>query len=121
MKILSPRFHGCLDYVVVLAFLIAPTAFRFFGLPATISYTLAVIHLLLTLFTAFPLGLIKAIPFTIHGALELMVSFTLVLLPWLLGFAIEPPARNFYVIAGVMIFLVWSVTEYKAEGADTVA
>ena len=117
MKILSPRFHGCLDYLVVVAFLIAPTAFRFFDTPAMLSYALAILHLSLTLLTVFPLGLKRVIPFTIHGALEPIVAFTLVILPWLLGFAIEPAPRNFYVLTGVFLFLAWSVTDYKAEEA----
>ena len=114
MKILSPRFHGCLDYLLVVAFLVAPTAFRFFDAPATVSYALALLHLSLTLLTAFPLALKRVIPFTIHGVLEPAIAFTLVILPWLLGFAIEPAPRNFYVLTGVVLFLAWSVTDYKS-------
>jgi len=119
MKILSPRVHGYLDYLVVVVFLLAPTLFRLEGAPCKISYALAGIHLVLTLVTAFPLGLVKVIPFTVHGALELVVSIALVALPWLLGFAGNAPARNFYVAAGVVIFLVWLVTDYKGAAAGT--
>ncbi|MGH8471003.1 MAG: hypothetical protein ACREVJ_00745 [Gammaproteobacteria bacterium] len=56
MEILGPRVHGYLAFSVV----------------ATVSYALAAIHLVLTLLTAFPSGVVKAIPFTVHGALELV-------------------------------------------------
>jgi hypothetical protein len=113
MKILTPRTHGILDYVTVIAFLLAPTLFNLSGLPATVSYLLAVVHLGLTLITAFPLGLANAVPFRVHGMIELVVSIALVLFPWLLGFASVPAARNFYIAAGVVIFIVWLLTEYK--------
>ncbi len=70
---------------------------------------------MLTFFTAFPLGLVKAVPFRIHGMIELAVSIILVLLPWLLGFASVPSARSFYVAAGIVVFIVWSMTDYATD------
>ncbi len=85
MKILSPRIHGILDYAVVAAFLATPSVLNLSGAPALVAYVLAGVHLGLTLGTAFPLGAIKGIPLSIHGALELIVSVSLVPLPWILG------------------------------------
>ncbi len=115
MKVLMPRTHGILDYVTVVAFLSAPALFGLSGLPATISYLLAAVHLVLTLVTAFPFGLVKLVPFKLHGVVELVVSVVLVLLPWLLGFASTPAARNFYIGAGIVIFIVWLVTDYAGD------
>ncbi len=115
MKILTPRTHGILDYLTVIAFLLAPTLFGLSGLPATISYLLAAVHLVLTLITAFPLGLVKAVPFKLHGVVELVVAILLVLLSWLLGFASVPTARNFYVAAGIVVFIVWLITDYARD------
>jgi len=115
LKILTPRIHGILDYVTVIAFLLAPTLFSLSGLPATISYLLAIVHLVLTLITAFPLGFVKAVPFKLHGVVELVVAVLLVLLPWLLNFASIPAARNFYIGAGIVIFIVWLVTDYARD------
>lgn len=114
MKILSPRVHGYLDYVVVVAFALAPSLFGFSPTPTRVSYALAVVHLLMTLLTRFPLGIVKLIPFTIHGGVEFIVSFTLLALPSLLGFADEGVARNFYLAFGMVVFLVWMMTDYKA-------
>lgn len=117
MKILTPRVHGYLDFVVVVAFALAPSLFNFSSTPATVSYALSGVHLVLTLITAFPFGILKLVPFTVHGAIELIVTVALIAMPWLLGFASETPARNFYVGAAVVIFLVWLTTDYK--GAET--
>ena len=112
-NIINPKVHGILDYAVVIAFALAPTLLGFSGLPATISYVLAAVHLLLTLVTAFPLGVIKIVPLPLHGAIEFVVSIILVALPWILKFASDTAARNFYVGAGVLIFVVWRITDYK--------
>jgi len=114
MKILTPRMHGYLDYIVVVAFALAPTIFGFSPVPTRISYALAVVHLLLTLCTAFPMGVLKLVPFTVHGGIELIVFIALLAMPWLFAFAGEPNARNFYVVFGVVIFLVYLTTDYKA-------
>jgi hypothetical protein len=113
MKILNPTVHGFLDYLVVVGFALAPTVIGLAGWPATISYALAAVHLLLTLVTAFPLGAIKIVPLRLHGAIELVVSIALVALPWALKFASDLTARDFYVCAGALIFVVWAITDYK--------
>ncbi len=119
MKILSPKVHGYLDFVVVIAFALAPTIFGLTGLPATIAYVLAVVHLALTLLTAFPLGVVGLIPFTIHGWIELLVSVGLVALPFIAGFSDIIMARNFYIAAGVVVFVVWLITNYQADETTT--
>jgi hypothetical protein len=113
MKIFNPKVHGILDYVVVVAFALAPTVLGFSGMPATISHLLAAIHLILTLTTAFPLGVVRIVPLPLHGAIEFVVSIALIALPWIFKFALDVVARNFYVSAGALIFAVWLVTDYR--------
>jgi hypothetical protein len=117
MKVLSPKAHAPVDYAIVALFVLAPTIFNFGGLPATLTYCIAALHLGMTLITDFPGGLLKALPFTVHGNIELVTSFTLMALPFLLGFADVEAARNLYLISGVAVLAVWAMTDYKAEGA----
>ena len=114
MKILSPRAHGYLDYMVVVAFALAPSLLGFSKVPATVSYVLAAVHLMETLITRFPLGVIKILPFTVHGSIEFVLSFLLVAMPWIFGYSSEPAARNYYVASGIALFVVWLITDYKA-------
>jgi hypothetical protein len=111
--IIPPRVHGILDYVTVVAFAAAPSLVGLDGSARILAYTLAAVHLTLTLITAFPLGVAGIVPFRVHGAIELLVSISLVAVPWLLGFAALPAARNFYVGAGAAIFVVWLLTRYR--------
>jgi hypothetical protein len=114
MKILSPRVHGYLDYGVVALFLLAPTIFGFAGVAASICYILAAVQAGMTLLTAFPMGIAKIIPFTVHGALEVGVSLFLLASPWLFGFDYVPAARNFFIASAVALGLVWVATDYRA-------
>ncbi len=114
MKILSPKVHGMLDYVVVLLFLAAPKLIGLQGASALLSYALAGVHFLVTVLTDFPMGLVKLIPLKVHGWIELAVAPTLIAVPWVLGFAQVPAARWFYVADGVVIFLTWLITDYGA-------
>ena len=112
MKPISPKVHGILDYLMVPVFLLAPMLFGFDGLPATIARILAGVHLILTALTAMPLGLIKVIPFKVHGAIEVVVGLALIGLPWALGFAQVTAARNFFLGVGILILIVAMLTDF---------
>ena len=115
MSLISARVHGILDYVTVAGFLVAPTVLGFTDRPAALCYALAAVHLLMTLATAFPLGIVKAVSFRLHGGVELAVSIALVVLPWILGFGGFHAARYFFYGAAAVIFLVWLLTGYGAH------
>ncbi len=112
MKFISAKVHGCLDYVVVLLFLAAPSLFHFTMIPAVIAYILGGVHLLLTLLTSFSLGVSKVIPLKWHGVIEMIVGPVLIMLPFIAGFASEAAAGCFYTVIGIVILLVWGFTDY---------
>jgi hypothetical protein len=112
-KPISARIHGVLDYATVAAFLNAPMVFGFHGTPAAIVYWLAGLHLLVTGFTDFPLGLFKMIPFRVHGVIDLLAGIFLLVSPWLFGFASDNAARNFFIAIGVITFVVVALTDYS--------
>ena len=79
-----------------------------------LCYALAVVQLVMSLITAYPISVAKIVPFTIHGGVELATAVFLVLAPWLFDFARVDEARNFFVVAGIGLGLVYLVTDYKA-------
>ncbi|MDQ2869378.1 MAG: hypothetical protein M3S32_01455 [Acidobacteriota bacterium] len=115
MRILDARIHGLLDLAAVAAFLLGPLLFGLGGNPAAISYTLAVVHLVMTLLTRFPMGRWKRIPFVVHGIVELVVGIFLLILPSIAGYAPGSPARRFYMIMGAFILVVWALTAYGTK------
>ena len=114
MRILSPRIHGILDVVTVAVLVFGPIALGLGGSPATIAFSLAAIHLLMTLLTDFPMGVWKKIPFFIHGIVELIVGVALLILPSYAGYGPGSPARRFYLAMGALILVVWALTAYRA-------
>lgn len=118
MKVISPRTHGYLDFLTVVIFLIAPTLLGLGELSAILAYSLAVLHLIVTLASDFPFGVVKLIPFTIHGWIERMVGPLLIAIPFILNFSDEEVARNFYIAMGIIIIVVGTLTDYQAEIRD---
>ena len=115
MRIMSSRVHGYLDYVTVAGFALAPSLIGLAGAPKWVCYMLAGVHLLLTLLTDFPLGARPLIPLKVHGVIEFVVSIVLIVLPWVLGFSAYAAARNFFLAAGITIFIVWLLTDYNTK------
>ena len=118
MRFITARAHGLMDLVAVLVFVLAPTVFGLGGEPAAIAYSLAALHLLLTLLTRFPMGIWKVIPFFAHGIVELIVGVALLILPTYAGYSPGSPARRFYIAMGAVILVVWALTAYGSRGRD---
>lgn len=115
MRILDPRVHGLLDLVTVVLLVIGPPFFGLGGWPEAIAWTLAIVHLLMTLLTRFPMGRWRVIPFPVHGIVELVVGVGLLILPSYAGYAPGSPARRFYLGMGALILVVWALTAYGAR------
>jgi len=107
--------HGVLDYAMVIVLVVGPSIAVFRGKQALICYALAFVHFMLTIITRFPLGVSKALPFPMHGAIELVVSILLVVLPWLGNFMTGVHSRNFFIAIGLLIFVIWLLTDYRSQ------
>ncbi len=121
MKILSPRAHGYIDYLVVIGFFSGPRVFEFDGIAATIAYGLAAVHLVLTLATAFPLGLVRIVPLPLHGILEFFVGVVLLGLPWAASFSGDERAKLFFLCAGACVILAFLLTDYRPDSTTPAA
>jgi hypothetical protein len=116
MKIISPTLHGVLDYLTCGLFLLAPTLFGFTGTYATVCYILGAGYLLVSLITNMPLGVVKVLPFWLHGRLELVSGLVFIASPWLFGFAdANGVARNFFIAMGVVFLLVFLCTQWRTQ------
>lgn len=113
MNKLPPAIHGILDYVIVVYFLLAPALFTLTPTVATISYLLGTVHLMMTLFTKFTLGIKKIIPFRIHGFVELIVAILLIVMPALMGESVTFYDSLFFILTGVALLLIWILSRYK--------
>jgi hypothetical protein len=111
MKPISPTVHGAIDYLAVVIFATAPAVIGLSGWPAALSYGLAGIHLLMTLLTDFPAGVIKVIPIALHNWVERIVGPVLIILALI---SMTEAARAFFVAMGIIIFAVERLTTYRS-------
>lgn len=111
MTRIVPGMHRVLDLVTIVGFGVAPSLLGLTGAPAVISYTLAAVHLLLTLLTHFPGDGKGPVPFTLHGVIEGVVGVGLAALPFVAGWTGAP--RLFYLGAGLVILAVWGLSDYR--------
>ncbi len=118
MKVLNSKIHGIIDYLVVIFLAAAPTLFNLPEITACFTYILAGIHLTLTLLTAFEVGLIKVIPFRLHGWIELIVSVALIGVAFYLGGREGDLARNFYLGFAIAVFITWLLTDYNDKSSS---
>ena len=113
MRFVSPRLHRVLDYATVAVFALSPTLIPLTGVAATVAYGLALVHLAVTLGTAFADGSRRPLPLPVHGALETVVGMALVALPLVVGWT--GPARVFYLIVGAVILVASLVSQYRTD------
>lgn len=115
MGIISAGAHRALDFVLVLVLAVAPLLFGMTGRSAMATWALAVIHLLVTLFSQVPGRARRPISYPVHGMLELIVAVAMIAVPlvrhWTGG------ARIFWLGFGVALLLVWLLTSYRERGS----
>jgi hypothetical protein len=114
LKVLNPTLHGALDYGLALAFIFLPGVLGFGNFAANLSQIIGVAYLGTSLVTRYPLGALKLIPFPLHGVIESIMAAAWIALPWVLGFADDAPARNFFVVAGIGLLAVAALTDYRS-------
>lgn len=115
MKPISPTFHGILDYLTCGFFLTAPSLFNLTGTAVGVCYALAAGYLVISLLTNMPLGLLKWIPFWLHGRFELVSGLVFIASPWIFGYAGSDTLRNLFIAVGVVFLLVYALTQWRTE------
>lgn len=113
MKFISPHIHGLIDYLSVVFFLLSPAVFGFTGLTAIFAYALGGLHLLLTVFTNFRLGIVKIVPVGVHAVIEVLTGIALIVLAWTVFKDNKQNSSLYFDIVGTVVLLTWAVTDYK--------
>ncbi|HYM59673.1 MAG TPA: hypothetical protein VEZ11_02135 [Thermoanaerobaculia bacterium] len=118
MRLIGAWSHGILDYAIAVIFFVGPSSVGFVGKQAMICYALGAVHLILTALTRFPLGVKKVIGFPIHGAIELVAAIMVLAMPWIAGFSAGVRSRNFFLLIGLLLAIIWFVTDYRGIGSQ---
>jgi hypothetical protein len=112
MKIISPKFHAVLDYILVMLLLASPDVFGLSKTASTLAYVLGIVHFILTVCTNFSGGIFKLINLKLHGLIEFFVSIVLVVLAFTF-FKGNLTDEIFYACLGLLILIIFTLTDYK--------
>lgn len=113
MSFISPRFHGYVDYLSVAIFALAPSMLGMTGIGEMLSYALAIIHLVMTLTTNFPLGATSLVPLRLHGWVERIVGPVLIVIAFTSPIMADGISHFFFGLMGVVILVVGVVSNYS--------
>ncbi len=120
MKIISSKTHAILDYATVIFLLASPSLFKMENSLSTFTYVLAGVHFLLTILTNFEFGLLKVIPFRIHGLIEIVVAVVLAAIAFWFNSNGSELGLYFYLLLAVVIVPVLFRASANIPGVSTV-
>jgi len=103
--------HGILDYAFAVILAIGPSVAGFSsGRAAHFCYIFAGVLFALALLTQ-----IRFVRLHVHAAVELLLAILLILMPWIAGFSTGTNSRNFYVAIGLLLILLWALTDFRGR------
>ena len=105
--------HGILDYALAILLLAGPSVIGFVGIQAKWAYIFGGVLFVLAILTRYPLGIIKIVGLGIHGFVELLLALCLIAAPWYGNFARGVLSRNFYVMLGLLMLVLWFLTDFR--------
>jgi hypothetical protein len=108
--------HGILDYALAIILAIGPSVAGFANRQSRWCYIFAALLFVLALLTQ-----MKFIRLPVHGAIELLLAILLILLPWIANFSRGVNSRNFYVAIGLLMIVLWALTDFRGRRGAPVA
>lgn len=114
LRIITPTLHGVADYSAAVGLIILPTLLNL-GNSSGIAFWFSIITglaiIVVSVLTNYKLGIVRAIPYQGHLAIDLLVAITFMILPFL--FDLKGIDGYYYWINAAVIFLVVSLGESK--------
>ena len=109
--------HGILDYAFAIILAVGPSVAGFSsGRAAHWCYIFAGVLFALALLTQ-----IRFVRLPVHAAVELLLAALLIVMPWIANFANGTRSRNFYVAVGLLLILLWALTDFRGRRNAAVA
>jgi hypothetical protein len=93
----------------------APKLLGFSSRAARTTYALAGGYLTLSALTNYRPALKRLVPFKTHGATDVVLGVLVPALPWVLGFAGDKRARNFFLALTGITMVVTALTDWNVE------
>lgn len=116
MRLLTPRIHGILDYVVAIVLIVAPFMLGFVAtniFALCISLVLGTVLLSYSLITDYTYSLFGAVSFRIHLVFDTLAGLGLLAAPYIFGFT--GSVAVYYVAMGIGLVMVVALTGPSAR------
>ena len=110
---LTPKAHSLFDVYLICFLALSPIMFGMDGLASWILWAVCAVHLLVTALSNTPLGMIKLIPFPVHGMIEFLMGLAFPFIPLAFGFSHLPNERHLFYGLSFGILVLWFLTDYK--------
>lgn len=105
--------HGILEYVLAVAFIVAPFVLAFeSGAAKAVSIVLGLALLVIAATTAGPTSIVDQLPVSVHILLDYVLVAALVASPFLFGFSGETRPTAFFIGVGVLHLLITIGTRF---------
>ena len=114
LKVVPAWLHGIGDYGAGIALVLVALVVGGSGEAVLTGVVLGVVLLVVSLFTRYPLGVVKAVPFPVHSAGDYLGSILLIAAPFVFDFDDSDSGLTaFYIAVGVVVILLSLVTDYQ--------
>ncbi|MDP9333474.1 MAG: hypothetical protein M3Q30_09220 [Actinomycetota bacterium] len=114
VRLLPAWFHAIADYAVGLGLIIIAIAVGGNGKAVAAGVVVGATVLIVSMFTRYPLGVAKVLPFTVHSAGDYLAAVLLLLSPFVLNFHnTDSGLTAVYVVAGIAVLAVSLITNYQ--------
>ena len=114
VRLLPAWLHAVADYAVGATLIVVAVASGATAGAVGTGVVVGATVLVVSMFTKYPLGVKKVLPFTIHSAGDYLAAALLIAAPWVLNFADgDTGISAFYVVAGIAVLAVSLITNYQ--------
>jgi hypothetical protein len=114
VRFLPAWFHAIADYAVGLGLILIAVAVGGSGKAVAAGVVVGATVLVVSMFTRYPLGVAKVLPFTVHSAGDYLAAALLLLSPFVLNFNnTDSGLTAVYLVAGAAVLTVSLVTNYQ--------
>src|SRR5256885_12774693 len=114
VRLLPAWLHAVADYAVAAALIIGALAVGGSSGAVATGVVVGIVVAVVSMFTKYPLGVVKVLPFTVHSAGDYLASALLILAPFVINFRhSDTGLAVFYVIVGLTVLAVSLVTNYQ--------
>jgi hypothetical protein len=119
VRLLPAWLHAAADYAVGALLIVVALAVGGSTSAVATGIVVGAVIVGLSMFTRYPLGVVKVVPFPVHSAGDYLATVLLLGAPWALGFSSSDTGLSaVYVGAGLAVLAVSLITNYQYGGAQ---